>query len=74
VVTAPDAAPGQHVITASRQGAVRATATVTCVTPAGVALRFTGLEVRLWLVALALLLAAGTGALAAGRRRSRQAR
>lgn len=71
VITAPAAPPGSHIL-AVRDSGVDVTATVTCVATGQVgAVAFTGVVLRTWMVLLAALLLAGTGALVAARRRGR---
>jgi hypothetical protein len=69
-ITAPDAAPGQHTVTAvGEESGSDSSATVTCVTGAAVA--FTGANISMGLILLAALVAVGAVALYAGRRRAR---
>jgi hypothetical protein len=70
MIHAPDAAAGEHTITAESSAGDRATATVTCLA-AGVA--FTGADISMGLVLLVALVAVGAVALLAGRRRARAA-
>jgi hypothetical protein len=76
-VDPPGAAAGEHTIQARQFVAAEepdeivASATLTCV--AGAAVAFTGADISLGLVLLAVLLIVGVGALVAGRRRSRSA-
>jgi hypothetical protein len=69
-IDAPDAAAGEHTITAESDAGDRATATVTCLA-AGVA--FTGADISMGLILLVALVAVGVVALLAGRRRARAA-
>lgn len=68
-IAAPDAAAGEHTVTAEGDGGSDDEATVTCVTGAAVA--FTGANISRGLLLLAALVAVGAGALYAGRRRAR---
>jgi hypothetical protein len=68
-ITAPDAAPGEHSVTAVGESGGDDSATVTCVTGAAVA--FTGANISMGLILLAALVAIGAVALFAGRRRAR---
>jgi hypothetical protein len=70
MIHAPDAAAGEHSITAESSAGDRATATVTCLA-AGVA--FTGADISMGLILLVALVAVGAVALLAGRRRARAA-
>lgn len=68
-ITAPDAAAGEHTISAVGESGSDDSATVTCITGAAVA--FTGANISMGLILLAALVAIGAGALYAGRRRAR---
>ena len=68
-ITAPDAAAGEHSVTAVGESGGDDSATVTCVTGAAVA--FTGANISMGLILLAALVAIGAVALYAGRRRAR---
>jgi hypothetical protein len=70
MIHAPDAAAGEHTITAESSAGDRATATVTCLA-AGVA--FTGADISMSLILLVALVAVGAVALWVGRRRARAA-
>lgn len=67
-IAAPDAAAGEHTVTAVGESGGDDSATVTCVTGAAVA--FTGANISMGLILLAALVGIGGVALYAGRRRA----
>jgi hypothetical protein len=70
-IDAPDAAAGEHTITAESSAGDRATtATVTCL---AAAVAFTGADISMGLILLVALVAVGVVALLVGRRRARAA-
>jgi Bacterial Ig domain len=69
-IDAPDAAAGEHTVTAESSEGDRASATITCV---GAAVAFTGADISRGLLLLIALVAVGALALYAGRRRARTA-